>query len=139
MPPKPQAQVTPKVTTAPPQPSAAPPTENRDSQETKPVSVAAKADPDDIYATLDWDTNPPINGFYEMMMDLTPERRKELRRLAAQHQEKRQHVPDVKAAPEQETRQPETQPEVAATPAAHATETAATSLFPEMEAEKPEE
>ena len=139
MPPKPQAQVTPKVTTAPPQPSAAPPTESRDSHETKPVSVAAKADPDDIYATLDWDTNPPINGFYEMMMDLTPERRKELRRLAAQHQEKRQHVPDVKAAPEQETRQPETQPEVAAIPVAPATEAAATSLFPEMEAEKPKE
>lgn len=94
------------------------------------MSVAAKADPDDIYATLDWDTNPPINGFYEMMMDLTPERRKELRRLAAQHQEKRQHVPDVKAAPEQETRQPETQPEVAAIPVAPATEAAATSLFP---------
>ena len=139
MPPKPRAQVTPKVTTAPPQPSAAPPTESRDSHETKPVSVAAKADPDDIYATLDWDTNPPINGFYEMMMDLTPERRKELRRLAAQHQEKRQHVPDVKAAPEQETRQPETQPEVAAIPVAPATEAAATSLFPEMEAEKPKE
>lgn len=52
--------------------------ESRDSHETKPVSVAAKADPDDIYATLDWDTNPPSTGFYEMMMDLTPERRKEL-------------------------------------------------------------
>lgn len=139
MPPKPQAQVTPKVTTAPPQPSAAPLTENRDSHETKPVSFAAKGDPDDIYASLDWDTNPPINGFYEMMMDLTPERRKELRRLAAQHHEKRLHVPDVKTAPEQEIRQPETQPEVAATPAAHATETAATSLFPEFETEKPKE
>ena len=139
MPPKPQAQVTPKVTTTPSQPSAIPLTENRESHETKPVSFAAKADPDDIYATLDWDTNPPINGFYEMMMDLTPERRKELRRLAAQHQEKRQHVPNVKAAPEQETRQPETQSEVAATPAAPATETAATSLFPEMGAEKPKE
>lgn len=134
MSPKPQAQVTPKVTTAPP-PSAALLTENRDSHETKSVSVAAKADPDDIYATLDWDTNPPINGFYEMMMDLTPERRKELRRLAAQHQEKRQHVTGVKAAPEQETRRPKTQPEIAANPAAPATETAATSLFPEMEAE----
>ena len=88
---------------------------------------------------MDWDTNPPINGFYEMMMDLTPERRKELRRLAAQHQEKRQHVTGVKAAPEQETRRPKTQPEIAANPAAPATETAATSLFPEMEAEKPKE
>lgn len=137
--PKPQAQVAPKVTTAPPQPSATPLTENRDSHETKPVSVEAKGDPDDIYATLDWETNPPINGFYEMMMDLTPERRKELRELAAQHQEKRQDVPDMKAAPEQEARQPETQLEVAATPAAPSTETAATSLFPEVEAEKPKE
>ena len=36
---------------------------------------------DEVYRTLDWETNPPINGFYEMMMDLTPERRAELRRL----------------------------------------------------------
>ena len=39
-------------------------------------------DPEDaVYRSLDWETNPPINGFYEMMMDLTPERRAELRRL----------------------------------------------------------
>ena len=39
-------------------------------------------DPEDaIYRSLDWETNPPINGFYEMMMSLTPERRAELRRL----------------------------------------------------------
>ena len=132
-------QVAPKITTAPPQPSATPLTENGEKHESKPENVEAKGDPDDIYATLDWETNPPINGFYEMMMDLTPERRKELRELVAQHQEKRQNVPDVKAAPEQETRQPETQPEAAATPAALATETAATSLFPGMEAEKPKE
>ena len=36
---------------------------------------------DEVYRSLDWETNPPINGFYEMMMDLTPERRAELRRL----------------------------------------------------------
>lgn len=30
---------------------------------------------DEVYRSLDWETNPPINGFYEMMMDLTPERR----------------------------------------------------------------
>ena len=36
---------------------------------------------DEVYRRLDWETNPPINGFYEMMMDLTPERRAELRRL----------------------------------------------------------
>ena len=39
-------------------------------------------DPEDaVYRSLDWETNPPINGFYEMMMSLTPERRAELRRL----------------------------------------------------------
>ncbi len=39
-------------------------------------------DPEDaVYRSLDWETNPPISGFYEMMMSLTPERRAELRRL----------------------------------------------------------
>lgn len=39
-------------------------------------------DPEDaVYRSLDWETNPPINGFYEMMMSLTLERRAELRRL----------------------------------------------------------
>ena len=39
-------------------------------------------DPEDaIYRSLDWETNPPINGFYEMMMSLTPEQRAELRRM----------------------------------------------------------
>ena len=43
---------------------------------------AIDEDPEDaIYRSLDWETNPPINGFYEMMMSLTPERRAELRRL----------------------------------------------------------
>jgi len=32
----------------------------------------------EVYDSLDWEENPPINGFYEMMMDLTPERRREL-------------------------------------------------------------
>ena len=31
-----------------------------------------------VYDSLDWEENPPINGFYEMMMDLSPERRREL-------------------------------------------------------------
>ena len=39
-------------------------------------------DPEDaVYRSLDWETNPPINGFYEMMMSLTPEKRAELRRM----------------------------------------------------------
>ena len=36
---------------------------------------------DEVYRSLDWETNPPINGFYETMMALTPERRAELRQL----------------------------------------------------------
>ncbi len=38
---------------------------------------------EDLYASLNWEDNPPINGFYEMMMSLTPERRAELRRQSA--------------------------------------------------------
>ena len=39
-------------------------------------------DPEDaVYRSLDWETNPPINGFYETMMSLTPEQRAELRRM----------------------------------------------------------
>ncbi|RGV23000.1 DNA methylase [Odoribacter splanchnicus] len=46
------------------------------------ASPQEDGDPEDaVYRSLDWETNPPINGFYEMMMSLTPERRAELRRL----------------------------------------------------------
>ena len=39
-------------------------------------------DPEDaVYRSLDWETNPPINGFYETMMSLTPEKRAELSRM----------------------------------------------------------
>ena len=57
--------------TAPPPPPSQPP-----------------SDPDAVYAAIDWDENPPINGFYEMMMNLGPERRAELRQenLAAKEQ-----------------------------------------------------
>jgi len=132
----------PKATATPTAPAVKPATENK---EVKADNTAKPADPDDIYATLDWETNPPINGFYEMMMNLTPERRKELRELARQHNEKQEAAekPEVKAVPEtprEQPRQEEAQPEVAATPATTDTPSeAATSLFPEMEAEKPKE
>ena len=133
-----------------PQVTAVPPVETakavNGNKETKPENTVKQSDPDDIYATLDWETNPPINGFYEMMMGLTLERRKELRRLAAEHQEKqRVDGTDVKAAPaipEKEARkQPEAQQEV--TPD-HVTDNNASvkpaaSLFPEFETEKPKE
>ena len=87
--------------------------ENKESRETERETVTGQGDPEDVYAAINWQDNPPINGFYEMMMNLTPERRKELRREAQGHREGRQHVTDM--------------------------ETAATSLFPEVEAEKPKE
>lgn len=61
------------------EPEAAVPT----TEKTEPGTATEESyDPEDeVYRTLDWETNPPINGFYEMMMDLTPERRAELRRL----------------------------------------------------------
>lgn len=56
----------PKVTVTPTAPTAKPAMENK---EVKAENTAKPADPDDIYAKLDWETNPPINGFYEMMMN----------------------------------------------------------------------
>lgn len=49
----------------------------------QPVAEAKAAeppiDPDAVYAAIDWDENPPINGFYEAMMNLGAERRAQLR------------------------------------------------------------
>ena len=145
--PKPQVQVTgmPKLTETSPV-TAKPVSGNKEAKPEEDKENAKPADPDDIYATLDWETNPPINGFYEMMMNLTPERRKDLRELARQHNEKqaaaeKTEVKAVPEAPREQPRQEETQPEVAAAPAATDTpsEAVATSLFPEIEAEKPKE
>ena len=63
-----EVEAAPVETTAPKAEDTAPPQEDVDPE-------------DAVYRSLDWETNPPINGFYEMMMDLTPERRAELRRL----------------------------------------------------------
>ena len=48
---------------------------------------AALANPDDPYSLINWEDNPPINGFYEMMMDLTPEKRIALRVKAEEHRQ----------------------------------------------------
>ena len=59
----------------------------------------AKPDnPDDIYADINWEENPPINGFYEVMMDMTPEQRIKLRVIAEEHRQaelKRQGLTDT--------------------------------------------
>ena len=43
------------------------------------VMTEEEARQEAIYASLDWETNPPINGFYEAMMDLGVEGRARLR------------------------------------------------------------
>ena len=141
--PKPQVQTTPKATVVPTASTVKPVAENK---EEKVENTVKPAEPDDVYATLDWETYPPINGFYEMMWSLTPERRKELREIARLHNEKQGPVVKteqkaVTETPHEQPRQPEVQPEVVVAPAVTETpsEVAATSLFPETEAAKPKE
>ena len=140
----------PQVMAAPPVESVKPATE---SKEAKPENAGKQSDPDDIYATLDWETNPPINGFYEMMMSLTPERRKALRLEAERHRQEQlkkmgikdtlnpAFVPSSDNKPEQKevAKHPEAQPEATPVPVTDnsPSEKATTSLFPEFETEKP--
>ena len=57
-----------------------------------------QSDPDDIYASINWEDNPPINGFYEMMMDMTPENRKALRQVAERHRQEQPKATTVQQA-----------------------------------------
>ena len=108
---------------------------------------------------MDWETNPPINGFYETMMSLTPERRKALRLEAERHRQEQLKKSGVKdtlnpafvpssdnkheqktetvagqhTITQSETRQSEPRPEVVPVPVEDKTGTTATSLFPEFE------
>ena len=142
-------------------PSAATVKSTNGNKEAKPENAGKQSDPDDIYATLDWETNPPINGFYETMMSLTPERRKALRLEAEQHRQEQlkksgvkdtlnpAFVPSSDCKPEEkpettieqqtETKPSEAKPEITPSPVTDTPETGATSLFPEFETEKPKE
>ena len=72
----------------PRQPSLFAPASSPEEQKSEmPKATPPERDPEDLYASLNWEDNPPINGFYEMMMSLTPERRAELRRQNARQQE----------------------------------------------------
>ena len=65
------------------------------------TAPAEDDDPEDaVYRSLDWETNPPINGFYETMMSLTPERRAELRRMGKEKM-------DANAAKQADTARPQ--------------------------------
>ena len=56
--------------------------EQETTQETKPILPG-----DEPYARISWEENPPINGFYEMMMTMAPEDRVLLRQKAELHRQ----------------------------------------------------
>ena len=56
--------------------------EQETAQETKPILPG-----DELYASISWEENPPINGFYEMMMTMAPEDRVLLRQKAELHRQ----------------------------------------------------
>ena len=56
--------------------------EQETTLETKPILSG-----DEPYASISWEENPPINGFYEMMMTMAPEDRVLLRQKAKQHRQ----------------------------------------------------
>nr|WP_228115019.1 helicase-related protein [Segatella copri] len=55
---------------------------NKTAQETKHILPG-----DEPYANISWEENPPINGFYEMMMSMAPEDRVLLRQKAELHRQ----------------------------------------------------
>ena len=65
--------------------------ETRASTELKDSTVEQLAKPvfpgDEPYANISWEENPPINGFYELMMNMTPEDRVMLRQKAELHRQ----------------------------------------------------
>lgn len=64
------------------------PKKEQQGQTPEKVSVqTVQTDSEEVYAAINWETNPPINGFYETMMNLTPEKRAQLRHEAGLHRE----------------------------------------------------
>ncbi len=60
-------------------------------QETVTPPEVQSMDMEAVYNAINWDTNPPINGFYETMAQLSPGQREQLRQgnFAARQEEKR--------------------------------------------------
>ena len=65
--------------------------EQETAQETKPILPG-----DEPYASISWEENPPINGFYEMMMTMAPEDRVLLRQKAELHRQEQLKALGVK-------------------------------------------
>lgn len=74
--------------------------EQETAQETKPILPG-----DEPYASISWEENPPINGFYEMMMTMAPEDRVLLRQKAELHRQEQ-----LKALGVEDTLEPKFKP-----------------------------
>ena len=91
-----QKQAKPKQTTKPQ--SAVPITPKSESVVVEPPMNDTEPSPsqnnedDNTYSAINWENNPPINGFYEAMMELSPERRKELRQQTSEQLHRRDTV-----------------------------------------------
>ena len=70
------------------------------AQETKTILPG-----DEPYASISWEENPPINGFYEMMMTMAPEDRVLLRQKAELHRQEQ-----LKALGVEDTLEPKFKP-----------------------------
>ena len=73
---------------------------NKTAQEAKPILPG-----DEPYASISWEENPPINGFYEMMMTMAPEDRVLLRQKAELHRQEQ-----LKALGVEDTLEPKFKP-----------------------------
>ena len=63
-------------------------TETKEAKGNETEQVAKPVLPgDEPYANISWEENPPINGFYELMMSMTPENRVMLRQKAELHRQ----------------------------------------------------
>ena len=74
--------------------------EQETTQETKLILPG-----DEPYASISWEENPPINGFYEMMMTMAPEDRVLLRQKAELHRQEQ-----LKALGVEDTLEPKFKP-----------------------------
>ena len=109
------------------------PEEKRQEPITEKTTV--QANPEDVYAAINWENNPPLNGFYETMMSLTPERRAQLRQKAEIHRETKA----TGSLPKQKTTTETVPPERPAYPIFNAVEEDLNRRIAEVEKEMREE
>lgn len=59
-------------------------------QKQSPKAIPASSAADDRYAGINWEENPPINGFYELMMSLREQQQERQEALAIEQQQTQQ-------------------------------------------------